>query len=443
MNKYFKLARLELSSENFPITINIDINDSEENYKYVDNNHTIYHFFLKDTKPVNISQLGFEISNQLKKINCSVNIDINPQIDNSFLFENIILGLTDVNVFKQEYTSPSVYTINCPQLSTTDYNHAYVNAKGYHLARMLNHLPFSKVNSDSLAANISSILANDAFKITILRADECKELKMNGVLAVAQGSYHEPAVIKIEYKTCDKPKIGLVGKGIMFDSGGYNLKSGDFTSMKTDMAGCGAVIGCLKAIADGKVEANLVAYLMTTDNLLNEKAYIPGDIIHYSNGLSVEVGNTDAEGRLVLADGLLQIANDNCDTVIDIATLTGSSATSLGKGLAPLYSTNQDVTNIFTNLNYSSTDNVWPMPLPQEYEPLIAGDITDIKNISSTRHAGSIMAAIFLKQFAPKDCNWVHIDMGAMSRKEENGAPVNGYGVRLLTNFIEKYSNSL
>lgn len=441
MQKYFKTATLELSDTNFDDVISIKLG-IDDNYIRNIGNKTIYTFFTSDNKQANYPNIAATLVNKISQLGDGFNLEIAEDFDSTFLLENILLALTEVNIYKSSYKKPKAYTVNLVNIKESVYKTALAKAEGYHITRMLNHMPFSQINSETMASNLETILDDSRFNVTVYRKQQCEELEMNGVLAVSRGSHYEPAVIKVEYKTTDTPKVGLVGKGIMFDSGGYNTKNGDFASMKTDMAGTGAVVGTLKTLANLDAKVNVVAYLMTADNMINEHAYIPGDIITYSNGTTVEIGNTDAEGRLVLADGLLQIAKDECDTIIDIATLTGNSAASLGKGLAPLYSTSADITNIFTSMNYTSTDNVWPMPMPEEYEELIQGNISDIRNTSSTKHAGSIMAAIFLKQFAPTNANWIHIDMGAMSRKEEFGTPVNGYGVRLLTNFITKYSQN-
>lgn len=437
MKDYMKLSRIKFAPNSFSKEIKIELGTKNSETTYIEDGKTTKLWVITKSNPNQLVSLGAEIAQTLK-CNDGYNLVIDSNINQEFLLENILLALTDTNVYKANYVSPCTYIIHAPNLESV-YMLAYPKAEAYHLTRMINHLPFSVCNSDTLSNEIEDLLDDPRFKIEIYRHQECVQLGLHGVLALSTGAKYQPAVIKIEYNNADTPKIGLVGKGIMFDSGGYNIKSGDFASMKTDMAGAGAVIGTLKALANLNIETNVVGYLMTTDNLINENALVPGEVINYRNGVSVEIGNIDAEGRLVLADGLLLASQENCNIVIDIATLTGNSAAALGKGFAPLYSTDSSVTELFTNLNYTSTDNIWPMPLPDEYNTLIEGNISDLRNISSTKHAGSVMAALFLKHFAPKNSKWVHIDMGAMSRKEEFGTPVNGFGVRLLTNFIINY----
>ncbi len=304
---------------------------------------------------------------------------------------------------------------------------------------MLSHLPYRDVNPDSLAKNIKSILDDKRFKISINREKECKKNKVVGMLNLSAGSMFEPAYIKVEFNNKGTKKIGLVGKGVTLDTGGYNIKSGDITSMKTDMAGSTAVVGTMKRLADLDIKCNVTAYLMFTDNVISEKSFMPGEIITYPNGVSVEIGNTDAEGRLILADGLILASKDKCESVVDIATLTGNIVAALGKKYAGLYTTDLKQRDIFVKNNDVLSEKVWPMPLEEDYNEFLKGNISDIRNIASNKHAGSITAAMFLKNFIDKDIKWTHIDMAAMSRKEEYGTPVNGFGVRLLTEFVKSY----
>lgn len=440
MREYMNLASFKFSQQRFDLTVSFQRGAelSVSFHHQVDNQTVVL------TVPDNLPQTTVKACNLLPEHikQQAFNLTIDPELDITFILENMLLALTDIRLFKTDYKSVKEFNVSTTEQIEGLYSTAQIKANAYNVTRVLNNLPFQFCNSRSLASEIEAIIDNCDVKITKFSKSDIEHLELNGILAVAKGSSNPPLVIKLEYNNSEtRPKIGLVGKGVMFDSGGYNLKHGDFSSMKTDMAGCAAVIGTIKCIADLNLETHVVGYLMVTDNLVNEHATVPGDIICYKNGVSVEVINTDAEGRLILADGLIMIDEDNCDTVIDIATLTGNSAAALGKGFAPLYSTERAISNLFEELNYSSTDNIWPMPLPAEYEADIEGDITDIINTSKSKHAGSITAALFLQHFAPANTNWVHIDMGAMSRKIEYGLPVNGYGVRLLSNFINEYSN--
>lgn len=441
MQKYMKLSEFKFVDKILEHSIVFRLGDKTQ-LRYIEtSDQQILEISLIDILPNTIVE-GCSLLSEAINFN-SFELSIDEQLNCKFVMENMLLALTDIKFFNTSRKETCQFIVVADDDTKAQYEEAYISAKAYHITRSLNNLPFSLCNSKTLCNEIESIIDNSNVQITVYNQKQIEELNLNGIQAVASGALNEPAIIKMEYKNSPMPKIGLLGKGIMFDSGGYNMKSGDFSSMKTDMAGGSAVIGAVKRVADLGIKTNLVAYVITTENLVNEKAFTPGEVIEYNNGLSVEVGNTDAEGRLILADGLLLLNNEGCDTVIDIATLTGNSATALGKGFAPIYSTNNRITNLFSDLNYTSTDNIWPMPMPSEYNQFIQGDITDLKNSSSSKHAGSITAALFLKNFISEEINWVHIDMGAMSRKKEFGVAVNGFGVRLLSNFIKSYSKDI
>lgn len=437
----FEISKFKFSKKEFDLSIKVEqaLKNGKEIYQNKnDLKKEIVFKVLKDTKPEEIIKLSEEIAKELKDID-NFNLFIEGKIDSNLLLEGILLGLTDIDMYKSTYKKPKVYKVFAKQEVKENYDLAYKKAYSYNVSRVLSHMPYRDVNPDTMVDYVKNIFSDKKFKVTVMREKECKKNKLEGLLRLSSGSMYEPSFIKIEFNNGGEKKLGLVGKGITFDSGGYNLKGGDFTSMKTDMAGSTAVIGTLRRLADLDIKCHVVAYLLFTDNMINEKAMIPGDIITYSNGVSVEIGNTDAEGRLVLADGLIQASNDNCESVIDIATLTGNIVASLGKKYAGLYNTDEKQRELFMSHNSKITDKVWPMPLEEDYNEFIEGNISDIRNIASNKHAGSITAAMFLKKFIRKDIKWTHIDMAAMSRKEEYGTPANGYGVRLLTEFIKEY----
>ncbi|MFV0247073.1 MAG: M17 family metallopeptidase [Mycoplasmatales bacterium] len=380
-----------------------------------------------------VLELGEKLA---KEITGTVKFTNNSSIDIELLLESIILTNTDPNVLKTTYKKPvSLKVVEDTKLKTS-YKRAYNNAYSYNVTRILNHLPHSVCNPDFMVKEIKKLFKDDKkVKVSVFRTKECKTKKFVGLLSLAQGSNHQPAMVKIEYKNSSDAKIGLVGKGVTFDAGGYNIKHHPFHTMKTDMAGCNAVVGTMSRIVLNKEKVNVTAYLPITDNLINEKATCPGDVITYPNKTSVEIINTDAEGRLILADGLIFASKDKCEQIIDIATLTGAMVAAMGTEYAGYFTNSQKISTKFTKLNKSSSERVWEFPLVEEYNQYIKGDISDIANLSSNKYAGHITAALFLQNFV--DCkNWAHIDMAAMSRELENGSPCNGYGVRLLTNYI-------
>lgn len=268
---------------------------------------------------------------------------------------------------------------------------------------------------------------------------------MTGLLTVGMGSNNPPAFFEMWYVTDpDLPLIALVGKGLTFDMGGMNIKTGrNVTDMRCDMAGAAAVIGAMDIVTKLKLKANVVALIPLAENLPDGGAYLPSHVIKYPNGLTVEVGNTDAEGRLVLADALLKAERLGAKKIIDIATLTGSIVAALGKNLAGVFG-DEAIVEELVNISNGCGDRLWPMPMVEEYEDTLKSNLADISNISSSNYAGSITAALFLRRFVDK-ASWAHIDMaGTMDVKEAKGylsAGATGFGARLLADFVEAKSN--
>jgi leucyl aminopeptidase len=268
-------------------------------------------------------------------------------------------------------------------------------------------------------------------------------MKMGLILAVNKGSAKPPqlAVLKYRGDYQDKKFIALVGKGITFDSGGMNLKpSGHIEDMRTDMAGAAAAMYTLKSAAELKLARNLYAVLPLTENMLSNDSYRPGDVFTAYNGTTVEIGNTDAEGRLVLADALAfteKILKPDC--IIDIATLTGACLATFGELMAGYVTTDDGLGKVLEEAGAATGELIWRLPLIKDYEENVKSDIADICNISSEKNAGTIMGGIFLKNFV-KTKRWAHIDIASTARatKPRGYRPKNatGFGVRLLVEAI-------
>ncbi|MFA1821420.1 M17 family metallopeptidase [Virgibacillus oceani] len=275
--------------------------------------------------------------------------------------------------------------------------------------------------------------------------DEAEISKMHGVLAVNKGSKHPAAFIELAY--CgdqSKPLTVLVGKGVTFDTGGISLKvRRNISVMKMDMAGAAAVAGAVKLLADTHAQVNVIGLIPVVENILGEDSYLPGDIITYNNNLSVEIGNTDAEGRLILADGLLRANEIGAEYVVDIATLTSSVKQALGNEMAGVFGDNE-LTRKIEEIGNKNGDFVWSLPLLNKYEKNIKSDYADICNISSGDGPGSIIAALFLRHFVKDVKKWLHIDMAGVKESDEAGyysKSASGYGARLLADYAEYISN--
>ena len=293
-----------------------------------------------------------------------------------------------------------------------------------------------------LAAEAVKMAKNTKIKTSILNENEIKKLKMGGILGVSRGSSERSKLIILEYKNGDNEKpIVLVGKGITFDSGGLNIKvENGLKDMHMDMSGGAAVICALVLAAKLKIKKNIVGIIPAVENMPSGASYRPGDILKMMSGITVEVVNTDAEGRIILADALTYAKKYNPRLVIDVATLTGSAMSALGQRASAIFSKDEKLISLFRELGEESGDYVWPLPLWDEYGEDIKGTFGDISNIGKSNYGGAITAAMFLYQFAKK-MSWVHIDMAPRMTSIEDDFLAKGAAgapVRLLIKILER-----
>ena len=266
-------------------------------------------------------------------------------------------------------------------------------------------------------------------------------MKMAGLLAVNRGSHEEPRFIKLHYKPAGKPrkKIVLVGKGITFDSGGLSLKpSKSMETMKLDMAGGAAVIAAMSCLPKLGLDVEVTGYVPTTDNLPGHNAQKPGDIIRYRNGKTIEVLNTDAEGRLILADALALGVEQKPDYMINLATLTGACMVALGTQVGGLFSNDQPLADALLRSAAEAGEKLWQLPLVKEYKDMIKSSVADMKNIGGA-HGGAITAALILQEFVGQ-VPWAHLDIAGPAFAESDNAlgakGGTGFGVRTLLKFL-------
>jgi leucyl aminopeptidase len=267
---------------------------------------------------------------------------------------------------------------------------------------------------------------------------------MGAFAAVAQGSEQEPALITLRYEPPDAagPRLGLVGKGVTFDSGGISLKpSAKMSEMKFDMSGAASVLEAFGAIARLQLPLNVVAVLGATENLPSGRSVKPGDIVTASNGTTIEVNNTDAEGRLVLADCLCHAISQGAERVVDLATLTGAVIVALGSTYAGLMSNDDELAARIGAAGERSGEIVWRLPLHEEYDELIKGSFGDLNNAPEARKAGTIVGGSFLRKFVG-EVPWAHLDIAGSAWELERayvGKGASGYGVRLLVELARSY----
>ncbi len=315
---------------------------------------------------------------------------------------------------------------------------------GVELARELVGAPPNKLTPETYAEIAKDISDQYDLEIKVLNRKECEEKNMGAFLAVAKGSSLEPKFIHLIYKSKEEPKqkIAIVGKGLTFDSGGYNLKVGaaQIEKMKYDMGGSAAVIGAARAIAQLKPEKIEVHFIVATcENMINGSAMHPGDIITASNGKTIEVNNTDAEGRLTLADALVYASNLKPDSIIDLATLTGACVIALGDEIAGMWTDSNELSNEIINSAKSVGEGIWRMPMRDSYMKGLKSMLADLQN-TGPRAGGSITAALFLREFVDDSIPWAHIDIaGTCWTDKDNGinpSGATGYGVRTLVDYI-------
>ena len=320
-----------------------------------------------------------------------------------------------------------------------------VLTQGTNLTRDLVNEPAGVMTPTYLARQAEKIAKdNKNISVKILDKAQVKKMGMEAYLGVDQGSNEALKFIHLVYKPSGKAKdkIGLVGKGITFDSGGLNIKPGDsMTQMKMDMAGAATVIGLFSVIADIRPKVEVHGIVAACENMPSGRALKPGDVIKNMQGKSIEIGNTDAEGRVTLADSLAYTQKQGIKTIVDLATLTGAVVVALGPDYAGLFANDDGLNKQLLKSADATGEKIWSLPLPPEYKKLNKSAIADIRNIPNTRYGGAITAALFLEEFIEDDVKWAHIDLGGPAYAEK---PINsytgvggvGYGVRTLLEWL-------
>ncbi|MDM8553087.1 leucyl aminopeptidase, partial [Desulfobacterales bacterium HSG2] len=317
--------------------------------------------------------------------------------------------------------------------------------EGTILAREWVSTPSNEKSPVQLAKSVTAIAKKEGLKVKMFDEKELKKNKFGAILAVASGSENLPCMVVLEYKPKGARKtVALVGKGVTFDSGGINIKAGGGSrDMKTDMAGAAAVAGTLISIAKLKPKVNVIGILPLVENMPSGTAYRPGDIIKTHHGKTVEIGNTDAEGRMILIDAMsYAVKTYKPQTLIDMATLTGACVVALGDKIAGVFSKDDKLAEAIVKSGEKTHERCWRLPLPEDYKESLKSEIADMNNIADLDGGGAITAALFLSEFAG-DTRWAHIDIAGPSRsKKENaycGAGGTGFGVRLLCDLLENY----
>jgi len=347
----------------------------------------------------------------------------------------------DVKEIKQKY--PSVLLLhNSSGKESVKWLDSLTDAA--YLTRDLVNEPVNHLNSEGLANEISRAARTSGFKVEILNKGKIEALKMGGILAVNKGSIDPPQFCILEWKPAghvNKKPFVLVGKGIVYDTGGLNIKTGDYMlQMKADMAGAAAVTGAFCAIAECKVPVYVVGLIPITDNRPGGNAYAAGDIIRMYNKMTVEVLNTDAEGRIILADAISYASKYNPELIINIATLTGSAAAAFSnQAIAMMTNAGREYVSLLTECGHEVHERVAELPFWEEYGEMIKSEVADVKNIGG-REAGAITAGKFLEKFA--EAPLIHLDIAGTGilRKDDHYRirEGSGSGMRLLATFLKR-----
>jgi leucyl aminopeptidase len=321
------------------------------------------------------------------------------------------------------------------------------------LTRDLQNEPANNLTPDLFSKRISVEAKEYGIKTLVFGDSEIKKRKMGGLIAIGQGSINKPRFIVLEYKPKLKSKknkknktIALVGKGITFDTGGISIKpSKGMGEMKADMSGAAVVVGTMIAAAKNNLPVHLYGIIPSAENMVSGESIRPGDIIKISNNKTVEIEDTDAEGRVVLADALHYASQLKPDQIIDLATLTGACVVALGEFVAGLFTKDEEMATSLYKSGIITYDRVWRLPMWDDFNELITSDVADVANLGHTRWAGAITAAKFLEHFVDKDIPWTHLDIAGPAMNNDSRSYtkkyMTGFGVRLLFDYLSNRVN--
>ena len=361
----------------------------------------------------------------------------------AYRFARYFTGLTSEQTFEVERAT--VFT-KTGERTRTGLANGQAIARGVRLARDLVNGPGYAMHPPALGQEALDLGKRLGLKVTVLDMAQLTEQGFGGILAVGKSSEHEPRFIVMEYGKASKstPTICLVGKGLTFDSGGLSLKPPEaMETMKSDMGGAAAVFGAMQVVAELKLPLHVVGLVSAAENMPSSNAYRPGDIVKTLSGKTIEVLNTDAEGRIILSDALFYAQRYKPDAIVELATLTGAIIIALGPHATGMFATDQQLADKLTRAGEVSGERVWQFPMWDEYHQMVKSEIADLKNIAG-RAAGSITAGTFLAAFVG-DYPFVHLDVAGTAWVDRPAKPYDspggtGVGVRLLTEFLKEYN---
>jgi leucyl aminopeptidase len=313
-----------------------------------------------------------------------------------------------------------------------------------YLARDLVNTPPNDLGPDALEKEIRAFAKRHKLELSVIAGDDLLKQNFPMIHAVGRAAAEAPRLVEFTWGKAKDPRVILVGKGVTFDTGGLDIKpAAGMLLMKKDMGGAANILGLAHAIIDAKLRIRLRVLIPIVENAISGPAFRPGDILRARNGVTVEIGNTDAEGRLILGDALALADEESPELIVDMATLTGAARTALGPELPPLYSTDDALARALMDAGAGLDDPLWHMPLWAPYESMIASKIADVNNAGAGGFAGSITAALFLRRFVKQAKAWAHLDIYAWAPEARPGRPWGGtdQGIRAVYGYLKsRYS---
>ena len=463
--------------ENFKGTVLIPVFESEQNtvfesieisnaiFSGIKDSHYIYEdnlsilIFIGLGKDINYKDLKISFRRISSKQKQFLGENVALQIPESFsalqveaAVSGLQLGTYDLGHFKKienhPFLKPDFQLQIISKIDCTDAVQKGIKIANAQLAVLtLVDLPPNVVTPKYLSNWATEAGKKYGFTTQIFGIDDCKKLGLEAFLSVGKGSDKEPQFVIMQYEPSKEVEnssvkhIGLVGKGITFDTGGLNIKTAGMLHMKCDMAGGGAVFGAMQLIADLQLPYKVTAIVPCCENSVDSKSFLPSDVIQSYAGKSIEIIDTDAEGRLILADGLSYlIKNFNPEIIVDIATLTGSSLGTFGYECGALFTNNESISKQLQLSGDIVGERLWPLPLWDCYKSDIESEIADVKNYSGKPVAGAISAAKFLEFFTANHAAWAHLDVAGVAFGDDEFAKTKhatAFGVHLITNFIQ------
>jgi len=411
--------------------------------------------FDKKMSPIELEKIGGQLYASLstQNINQATMIDVFDSEDAAAIANGFYLRSYDFTKYKTQSTTKKsndiALKIATSQKSNADRVFATMKniSDAVFFARNAVNEPPNVLYPESYTKEIKTLFKGTSVKITVLDEKKLEKMGAGALMAVGKGSERPPRLVIMEYdgrKTKSKSgrPLALVGKGVTFDTGGYSLKPrNSMETMKMDMGGSAAVIGAMKALVDNKIKTHVVAAVALAENMIAGHAYRVDDVLTSLSGQTIEVINTDAEGRLCLADALTYVQDHyNPSAIIDVATLTGACMAALGLNMAGVFSNDKTIEQYFWDQGVKTGDAMWPLPVNKDFDKMIDSPIADMRNLGTSPFGGASTAAVFLQRFITNDRPWAHLDIAgtAWSKTDSDTCPkgATGFGVRALYEWV-------